>query len=228
VSNVEVRRAPRPVPTLVGFDIRNLNLDPAPMESADRIKAQLMSARDLERTLDRMAQQILELMDPDADGAADPFALIGMQTRGVHLARRLQRRIEAQEGLDLPVGTLDVTMYRDDVRMRLEQPHMQETRIPFGVTDRHLVLVDDVVFTGRTGRAALDALMDLGRPASVRFLVIIDRGHRELPIATDIVGREVPTLPHEEVRVGVDEIDDEDGVWLVETAAPSDDGRSAP
>jgi pyrimidine operon attenuation protein/uracil phosphoribosyltransferase len=198
------------------------------MESADRIKAQLMSARDLERTLDRMAQQILELIDPDEADAADRFAVVGMQTRGVHLARRLRRRIEAQEAIDLPLGMLDVTMYRDDVRMRLEQPHMQETRIPFSVTDRHLVLVDDVVFTGRTGRAALDALMDLGRPASVRFLVIIDRGHRELPIATDIVGREVPTLPHEEVRVGVEEIDDEDGVWLVEAPTPPDDARSSP
>ena len=188
----------------------------------DRIKAQLMTARDLERTLDRMAQQILELVDPDAENAADQFALVGMQTRGVYLARRLQDRIEAQEHIDLPLGMLDVTMYRDDVRMRLEQPRMQETRIPFGITDRHLVLVDDVVFTGRTGRAALDALMDLGRPASVHFLVIIDRGHRELPIATDIVGREVPTLPNEEVRVRVDEIDDADGVWLVETSADTD------
>jgi pyrimidine operon attenuation protein/uracil phosphoribosyltransferase len=192
------------------------------MVSDDRIKAQLMTARDLERTLDRMAQQILELVDPDAENAADQFALVGMQTRGVYLARRLQDRIEAQEHIDLPLGMLDVTMYRDDVRMRLEQPRMQETRIPFGITDRHLVLVDDVVFTGRTGRAALDALMDLGRPASVHFLVIIDRGHRELPIATDIVGREVPTLPNEEVRVRVDEIDDADGVWLVETSADTD------
>jgi len=200
------------------------------MEFADRIKAQLMTARDLERTLDRMAQQILELVDPDAGDVEEEYAIVGMQTRGVYLARRLNRRIEAQEGLDLPLGTLDVTMYRDDVRMRLEQPRMQETRIPFGVTDRHLVLVDDVVFTGRTGRAALDALMDLGRPAAVHFLVIIDRGHRELPIAADIVGREVPTLPREEVRVGVEEIDDEDGVWLVETPAPPDDGpaRSSP
>jgi pyrimidine operon attenuation protein/uracil phosphoribosyltransferase len=192
------------------------------MVSDDRIKAQLMTARDLERTLDRMAQQILELVDPDEENAADQFALVGMQTRGVYLARRLRNRIEAQENIDLPMGMLDVTMYRDDVRMRLEQPHMQETRIPFSITDRHLVLVDDVVFTGRTGRAALDALMDLGRPASVHFLVIIDRGHRELPIATDIVGREVPTLPNEEVRVRVNEIDDADGVWLVETPTDAD------
>jgi len=182
---------------------------------------QLMTARDLERTLDRMAQQILELVPPDADPAA-AFALVGMQTRGVHLARRLQRRIEKQEAVHLPLGVLDVTMYRDDVRLRFEQRRIRETRIPFDVTDRHLVLVDDVAFTGRTGRAALDALMDLGRPASVRFLVVIDRDHRELPIATDIVGRHVPTLPDEEVRVQVEEVDDKDGVWLVETEASPD------
>lgn len=196
------------------------------MEPEDRIKAQLMTARDLSRTLDRMAQQLLEFMAPDAEAPADEFALVGMQTRGVYLARRLQRRIEAEEGIDLPVGVLDVTMYRDDVRMRLEQPNVQETHIPFNISGRHLVLVDDVVFTGRTGRAALDALMDLGRPASIRFLVIIDRGHRELPIATDVVGRKVPTLPHEEVHVGVDEIDETDGVWLVEALRPDDEDPS--
>jgi len=199
------------------------------MSSDDRIKAQLMTARDLGRSLDRMAQQILEPIDPEgAQAPADTFALIGMQTRGVHLARRLQTRIQEQADIELPLGLLDVTMYRDDVRLRLEQPEIQTTRIPFDVTDRHLVLVDDVVFTGRTGRAALDALMDMGRPASVQFLTIIDRQHRELPIATDIVGREVPTLPDEEIRVRVDEVDDEDGVWLVQTAAArstTDDAR---
>ena len=197
------------------------------MSSDDRIKAQLMSARDLGRTLDRMAQQILETLDPEeARAPADTFAFVGMQTRGVHLARRLQDRIHQEAGIELPLGLLDVTMYRDDVRLRLEQPQIQTTRIPFDVTNRHLVLVDDVVFTGRTGRAALDALMDMGRPASVQFLTIIDRRHRELPIATDIVGREVPTLPDEEVRVRVKEVDDEDGVWLVQTdGARSDESR---
>jgi pyrimidine operon attenuation protein / uracil phosphoribosyltransferase len=189
------------------------------MEPDDRIKAQLMSRRDLGRTLDRMAQQIMELTDPDVD-PSDSFAIIGMQTRGVYLARRLAQRIRAQDGVELPVGTLDVTMYRDDVRLRLNPPQIQETRIPVDLTGRDVVLVDDVVFTGRTARSALDALMDLGRPASVRFLVIVDRGHRELPIATDIVGRRVPTLPGEEVRVRVDEIDDREGVWLVETPRP--------
>ena len=198
------------------------------MSSDDRIKAQLMTARDLRRTLDRMAQQILEPIDPESTPApADTFALVGMQTRGVHLARRLQVRIREQADIELPLGLLDVTMYRDDVRLRLEQPQIQTTRIPFDVTSRHLVLVDDVAFTGRTGRAALDALMDMGRPASVQFLTIIDRQHRELPIAADIVGREVPTLPDEEVRVCVSEVDEEDGVWLVQTsdARRTDDAR---
>ena len=198
------------------------------MSSDDRTKAQLMTSHDIGRTLDRMAQQIIERF-PSQDSATptDTHALVGMQTRGVHLARRLQHRIQDQTGLELPLGLLDVTMYRDDVRLRLEQPEIQTTRIPFDVTDRELVLVDDVVFTGRTGRAALDALMDRGRPAAIQFLTIIDRQHRELPISVDIVGREVPTLPDEEVRVRVEEVDDQDGVWLVQTPAsqPPDDTR---
>ncbi|WP_272509497.1 bifunctional pyr operon transcriptional regulator/uracil phosphoribosyltransferase PyrR [Salinibacter ruber] len=212
---------PQRLPALIVPDV--------PMPSDDRIKAHLMTAQDLGRTLDRMAQQIIERFAPEAAASPpDTFALVGMQTRGVHLARRLQRRIEAQTGLELPLGLLDVTMYRDDVRLRLEQPEIQTTRIPFDVTDREIVLVDDVVFTGRTGRAALDALMDRGRPATIQFLTIIDRQHRELPISVDIVGREVPTLPGEEVRVRVEEVDEEDGVWLVQAPAsrPSaDDGR---
>lgn len=185
------------------------------MEPTDRIKAQLMDPDDLRRTLDRMARQIVELIDPEAD-PSDTFALIGMQTRGVYLARRLRDRIQSVEGLDIPVGTLDATMYRDDVHLRAQQPVVRATRIPFDISGRHLVLVDDVVYTGRTVRAALDALMDMGRPASVSFLVIVDRGHRELPIAADIVGRKVPTLPGEMVRVRLDEVDGREGVWLVE------------
>lgn len=185
------------------------------MEPQDRIKAQLMDARDLDRTLNRMARQIVELIEPDGK-AARSFGLIGMQTRGVYLARRLQSKIREAEGIDVPVGVLDATMYRDDFRMRLKQPVVRETEIPFDVTERHIVLIDDVLYTGRTGRSALDALMDLGRPGTVRFLVIVDRGLRELPICADIVGREVPTLPGEEVRVRLSEIDDREGVWLVE------------
>jgi len=197
------------------------------MEPDDRVKAQLMTERDLGRTLARMAQQILEAIDPDAEDPSAAFALIGMQTRGVYLAQRLAERIQEQDGIELPVGALDVTMYRDDVRLRLNQPQVRETRIPVDLTGRHVVLIDDVAFTGRTARAALDAIMDLGRPASIRFLVIVDRGHREIPIAADIVGRRVPTLPGEEVRVRVHEADDREGVWLVETPRPRGDASSS-
>lgn len=195
------------------------------MEAQDRIKAQLMNARDLDRTLDRMAWQILEYVEPGAS-AAGGFALVGIQTRGVYLARRLQQKVRAADGLEIPVGVLDATMYRDDVRLRPIQPLVRATDIPFNLTGRHIVLVDDVLYTGRTARAAFDALMDLGRPASVRFLVVVDRGWRELPICADIIGREVPTLPGEEVRVRVRELDDREGVWLVERR-PRDDVRGA-
>lgn len=191
------------------------------MEPHDVIKAQLMDEQDLDRTLNRMARQVIELMAPEED-ASGSFGLIGMQTRGVYLAQRLKDKILAFEGLDVPVGVLDATMYRDDFRMRLKQPVVRATRIPFDVTRRHLILVDDVLYTGRTARAALDALMDLGRPASVRLLTIVDRGLRELPICAEIVGRQVPTMPGEEVRVRVKEVDAHEGVWLVATpkAAP--------
>ena len=174
-----------------------------------------MDARDLDRTLSRMARQVIEIISPD-EKAINSFGLIGMQTRGVYLARRLQAKISQVEGIDVPVGVLDVTMYRDDVRMRLTQPVVRATHIPFDVMDRHLILVDDVLYTGRTARAALDALIDLGRPASVHLLVMVDRGHRELPICADIIGRQVPTIPGEEVRVRLQELDHREGVWLVE------------
>lgn len=188
------------------------------MESTDRIKAQLMDPHDLDRTLNRMARQIVEMIHPEED-AARHFGLIGMQTRGVHLARRLRDKILAFESLRVPVGVLDATMYRDDFRIRLEQPVVRATDIPFDITERRLVLVDDVLYTGRTARAAFDALMDIGRPASVKFLVIVDRGLRELPVCADVVGRQVPTLPGEEVRVRLHELDDQEGVWLVETSS---------
>jgi pyrimidine operon attenuation protein / uracil phosphoribosyltransferase len=186
-----------------------------PLAPRDVVKAQLMDEADLDRTLNRLARQMVEDLE-DERGSAGRLALVGMQTRGVHLAQRLRDKIEAFEGISLPFGILDATMYRDDFRRRFRQPIVHPTDIPFNVDDRDIVLVDDVVYTGRTTRAALDALMDLGRPASVRFLALIDRGLRELPIRPDFVGRTVPTTPGEEVRVRVKEIDDEDGVWLVE------------
>jgi pyrimidine operon attenuation protein / uracil phosphoribosyltransferase len=190
------------------------------METHDLIRDRLMDERDLDRTLDRMARQIIEHIDPESGSIRD-FALVGMQTRGVPLARRLQARILDIEGVDVPVGVLDVTMYRDDFRMRLKQPAVRATHIPFDVSGRHIVLVDDVLYTGRTVRSALDALMDMGRPASVTFLVMIDRGLRELPVSPDIVGREVSTLHGQEVRVRLREVDDREGVWLVEHTPPT-------
>ncbi len=187
-------------------------------EPQDRVKAQLMDSGDLDRTLARMARRIAELMDP---GAPESMALIGMQTRGVHVARRLQAMIGQFEGIELPLGILDVTMYRDDLRQLAYTHHVRATRIAFDVTDRHLVLIDDVLYTGRTARAAMDALMDVGRPASIRLLIVIDRGWRELPIRADIVGRDIPTIPGEEVRVRLRECDGVDGVWLVETSKPA-------
>ncbi len=186
------------------------------MEPQDIVKAQLMDGSDLDRMLGRMARQIAELIDPED---TDSFALVGMQTRGVFLARRLQEKILQFEGIETPVGVLDVTMYRDDFRRRGRRTSIRATRIPFDVTDRHLVLIDDVLHTGRTARAAMDALMDMGRPASIRLLIVVDRGLRELPIRADIVGRDVPTIAGEEVRVQLSEYDGRDGVWLVETSS---------
>ena len=187
------------------------------MPPPDRVKAHLMDASDVARTLDRLARQVVEELD-DAAAPADRLALVGMQTRGVHLARRLRDRIEAIEDVRLPFGVLDATFYRDDVGRGTGRPApvVQPTDIPFSLDGRRVVLVDDVVYTGRTTRAALDALVDLGRPASVRLLAFVDRGLRELPVAPDYVGREVPTAPGELVRVRLTEEDGEDGVWLVE------------
>jgi pyrimidine operon attenuation protein/uracil phosphoribosyltransferase len=184
------------------------------MEVNDVVKALLVDKEDLGRMLDRMSRQIVERLDPQEGD--DAHALVGMQTRGVHLARRLQERIRRFESVDMPLGVLDATMYRDDYRRGRIRPVVKVTDIPFDVTGKHIVLVDDVLYTGRTVRAALDALMDMGRPASVLCLVVIDRGHHELPIQADIVGRVVPTMPGEEVRVRLSEIDDREGVWLVE------------
>ena len=190
-----------------------------PLPASDIVKAQLMDAADVDRTLNRLARQIVEHLDDEAE-PAERLALVGMQTRGVYLARRLRDKIEAIEQVRLPFGVLDATLYRDDFRQRgaqalHRQPLVQPTDIPFDVYDRRLVLVDDVIYTGRSTRAALDALMDLGRPASVRFLAFIDRGLRELPVCPDFIGRAVPTVAGEEVRVRLSETDGEDAVYLV-------------
>jgi len=173
--------------------------------------ARLMDSQDVSRALTRIAHEILE-----RDKGASELALVGIADRGDHLARRLASQIETIEGTEVPVGVLDITFYRDDIGLKAEAPEVHETRIGFDVSGRTVVLVDDVLFTGRTIRAAMDALMDLGRPRAIRLAVLVDRGHRELPIRADSVGKNVPTRHGEIVRVMVQEKDGEDAVIVEE------------
>jgi pyrimidine operon attenuation protein/uracil phosphoribosyltransferase len=170
-------------------------------------QTRVMDADDLRRALTRIAHEIME----KNRGAAD-LALVGIQSKGVPLARRLRALIQQFEGVEVPVGSLDITLYRDDV---FRGPHaVRATEIPFDVNDKHVVLVDEVFFTGRTIRAALDALMDLGRPAAIQLAVLVDRGHRELPIRPDYVGKNVPTSRREHVKVHLQELEGDDAVFI--------------
>jgi pyrimidine operon attenuation protein/uracil phosphoribosyltransferase len=173
----------------------------------------LMDAHALDLALTRIAHQLLE-----RHGGIGNACIVGMQSRGVFLARRLAAKITAMEGLEPPLttGVLDATLYRDDYRSRLRQPEVRVTDIPFDINERSVILVDDVLFTGRTVRAALDALMDYGRPREIQLAVLIDRGHRELPIRADYVGRKITTSPTQEVALRVSELDGEDSLWLME------------
>jgi pyrimidine operon attenuation protein/uracil phosphoribosyltransferase len=177
----------------------------------EKIKSVLVDAAGFNRTITRLAHEIIE-----RNRGTEQLGFVGMQTRGVFLAQRLAQKIEEIEGIQLPVGVLDTTMYRDDYRTALKQPQVQVTEIPFDLYNLNVVLVDDVLYTGRTVRAAMDAIMDIGRPRRVQLAVLVDRGHRELPIKPDFVGRNVPTSINEEVRVRMTEVDGEDGVLLVE------------
>jgi len=179
-----------------------------------KVKAVIVDAAGFQRTITRLAHEIIE-----RNRGTEKLGFVGMQTRGVFLARRLAAKIEEIEGITMPVGVLDTTMYRDDYRTVLKQPEVQITQIPFDPYDMNVVLVDDVLYTGRTVRAALDALMDFGRPRRIQLAVLVDRGHRELPIKPDFVGKNVPTSVNEEVRVRMTEIDGEDAVLLVEVPA---------
>ena len=179
-----------------------------------RTKAVVMDREAIERALTRIAHEILEANK----GCAD-VALAGIMTRGVDMAQRLAQRIERIEGAPVPVGSLDISFYRDDVAMRLS-PEVHTTDIPYPVEGRTIVLVDDVLYTGRTIRAAMDAIMDYGRPASVQLAVLVDRGHRELPIRADFVGKNVPTARRERVKVLLQELDGREAVVILE-----DDGE---
>lgn len=174
---------------------------------------ELLSAGDVARTIARMAHQVIEKTALDAAGAIPPV-LLGIPTRGTPLATRLSARITEFSGVDVPVGALDVTLYRDDLRRRPTRP-LEQTQVPApGIEDRVVVLVDDVLFSGRTIRAALDALRDHGRPKAVQLAVLVDRGHRELPIRADYVGKNVPTSRSEDVSVLLDDTDGRDAVLL--------------
>ena len=171
----------------------------------------IMDSHALDLALTRITHQILEQNKP-----LESLAVVGMQTRGVFLAQRIVEKIEKIGNQNIPSGMLDATLYRDDYRISLKQPKVKATDIPFDINKKNVVLVDDVLYTGRTVRAALDALMDFGRPQTIQLAVLIDRGHRELPIRADYVGKKITTLANQEVLLKVREIEQEDSLWLTE------------
>ncbi|MDI9438905.1 MAG: bifunctional pyr operon transcriptional regulator/uracil phosphoribosyltransferase PyrR [Limnochordia bacterium] len=174
-------------------------------------KAQILDHEQIRRALTRIGHEIVE-----RNRGTEGVVLVGIRTRGVPLAERLAEVIERIEGVQIPVGVLDITLYRDDLSSVAEQPIVSHTSMPMSVEGRVVVLVDDVLFTGRTARAALDAIMDLGRPARVQLAVLVDRGHRELPIRADYVGKNVPTSTREVIAVRLREIDGDDRVVILE------------
>ncbi|MDR1421529.1 MAG: bifunctional pyr operon transcriptional regulator/uracil phosphoribosyltransferase PyrR [Coriobacteriales bacterium] len=184
-------------------------------------KSVVLDAESIDRVLTRITHEILE-----ANKGAGDIALVGIVTRGDLLAGELARRIEAIEGVRVPVGSLDISFYRDDVALRLA-PEVYSTNIPFAVEGRSIVLVDDVLYTGRTIRAALDAIMDYGRPAAIQLAVLVDRGHRELPIRADYVGKNVPSSSSEQVRLFLEAVDGRSAVEILQ-AAPGEHIGSAP
>jgi pyrimidine operon attenuation protein/uracil phosphoribosyltransferase len=174
-----------------------------------------MTADDIRRALTRVAHEIME-----KNRGAAGLVLVGIQRKGAPLARRLQALIQQFEGVEVPVGTLDITLYRDDVLTR--RPEVRSTQIPVDLTDQTVILIDEVFFTGRTVRAALGAVMDLGRPGAIQLAVLVDRGHRELPIRPDYVGKNLPTARREYVTVHLREIEGEDAVYIQK---PAGDGE---
>lgn len=174
-------------------------------------KATVMDERAMKQALQRIAHEIIE-----RNKGTENVVLIGVRRRGVPLAARLQSYLTEIEGTAIPLGILDITLYRDDLSERQDQPLVHTTDVPFDLQGKNVVLVDDVLYTGRTVRAALDALIDLGRPAAIQLAVLIDRGHRELPIRADYVGKNIPTSSSEEIEVKIKEIDGNDQVDILE------------
>jgi pyrimidine operon attenuation protein/uracil phosphoribosyltransferase len=181
----------------------------------DTKSAVVMDADRISRTLTRIAHEIVE-----RNKGVDDLALVGVRTRGVHIARRLARTLREITQTEIPTGALDITLYRDDLMRHAvgPQPLVRRTEIPFSIDDKKILLVDDVLYTGRTTRAALDALIDFGRPKAIQLIVLVDRGHRELPIKADYVGKNLPTNPEESVRVRLQETDGQDEVVLQQEA----------
>ncbi len=176
-----------------------------------REKAKILDKDTLNRALMRIAHEILE-----KNKGTRELCLVGIRNRGAYLAKRLAACIEKIENESVTVGILDITLYRDDLTLIAAGPLVHKTEIDFDITDKNIVLVDDVLYTGRTVRAALDALMDLGRPKSIQLAVLIDRGHRELPVRADYVGKNIPTAKNETVEVKLDEVDGKDEVVIIE------------
>lgn len=176
-----------------------------------RDKHKLMDEMDIKRALTRIAHEIIE-----KNKGTENVALVGIQRRGAPIAERIAARIAEIEGVQLPVGILDITLYRDDLTLLSSQPQVHRSAVNFNINNKNIVLVDDVLYTGRTVRAALDALIDLGRPQSIQLAVLIDRGHRELPIKADFIGKNVPTSRQESVSVMIQEVDGRDEVVIQE------------
>ena len=176
-----------------------------------KLKSVVMDDKTIKRTLIRMSHEIIERYQ-----GVENVAMVGIRRRGVPLAREIAHIIDQVEGVSLPVGQLDITHYRDDLTYASDQPTINESSIPFDVTDKRIILVDDVIFTGRTCRAAIEAIFSMGRPASIALAVMVDRGHRELPIKPDFVGKNIPTSKTEVVSVNLKEIDGETNISIFE------------
>lgn len=174
------------------------------------VKAEIMDEAAMSRVLSRIAHEIIE-----RNHGMGNVCLVGIQRRGVIVAEQIARKIKEVEGIEVPLGILDITLYRDDLSLLAEHPVINNSDISFSITGKKIVLIDDVLYTGRTIRAAIDALMDLGRPSNIQLAVLIDRGHRELPIRADYVGKNVPTSGEESVRVDVDKFDGIQRVCIV-------------
>ncbi len=178
---------------------------------ASKEKASVLTKEEIARSITRISHEILE-----RNKGSEGLAIVGIRTRGYFIAQRIVQAIKRIDGKDLPVGALDITLYRDDLSVIAEQPVIHKTEIDFDIENKNIILVDDVLYTGRTIRCALDALIDFGRPKAIQLAVLIDRGHRELPIRADYVGKNMPTSQNELVQVKLEELDNKDEVWLEE------------